>query len=546
MNQNPSIRFVRCLSIIGGLGLTLSSAQTTVFEENFDALNGRAPDIRPGTETWVASPQFRTSGAIKEGSAGSSATLAFLPVDGFIYTLDASFRNLGGTANAGSPENDWVAVGFAKGQAAGTSSNNRFINNNVIGKAWMLLRGADTVGTLDNVAQLGSATVGNSSSASWSDPTLVTTFGGDMDMRVVLDTTWSAKLPADEAFTEVRSTTVLVDEDIDSVGVAISNSGIAGDLTFISLTSLAGAVEQTIYQHTLDESAPVDINGLSPDVTTDGATWTASPVFNDDGSVDRPEGTSTVGNRGSMTLPFTPLNGFIYTLDASLSGVTGDTDWFGLGFAKGQSLSSTIDDRFVSGGTVVGSTWMLFRGANPDPVATNGNKIQLGLGNASSSNWLTLAAQNGGDIDMRIVLDTTGGTDAWTATWYAKLPTFGSYSLVRNTTPIPHDSSNYTSVGIAASNTSSTDGTGGTINRFSLTAFEANTSLPNITGIEIDGGGDVILTLDGPTDGLTVQQSNELTGFSDISATASGNTLTIAAADVDPNADGKDFYRVRN
>jgi hypothetical protein len=43
-----------------------------------------------------------------------------------------------------------------------------------------------------------------------------------------------------------------------------------------------------------------------------------------------------------------------------------------------------------------------------------------------------------------------------------------------------------------------------------------------------------------------VQQSNNLVGFADIPSTANGNTLTIDAAEVDPNTDGKDFYRVRD
>lgn len=72
------------------------------------------------------------------------------------------------------------------------------------------------------------------------------------------------------------------------------------------------------------------------------------------------------------------------------------------------------------------------------------------------------------------------------------------------------------------------------------------TELPNITGITLDGSGDVIITLDGPAAGLTAQQSDDLTGFADVASTPSGNTLTIDSADVDPNDDGKDFYRVRN
>ena len=73
-----------------------------------------------------------------------------------------------------------------------------------------------------------------------------------------------------------------------------------------------------------------------------------------------------------------------------------------------------------------------------------------------------------------------------------------------------------------------------------------STTLPNIIGITRDGGGNVILTLDGPAAGLTVQQSDDLTGFADIASTPSGNTLTIDAADTDPDTNGADFYRVRN
>lgn len=210
-----------------------------------------------------------------------------------------------------------------------------------------------------------------------------------------------------------------------------------------------------------------NINGLVPDVRPGGETWTASPIFNADGSVDRP----TTGSQGSMTLPFTPANGFVYTLDASFSGVTGDTDWIGLGFANGQSATSTTNDRFV-GGTVNGTTWMIFRGSTPAPLTTNGNKIQRGLAAADPADWLdaTLWDLEGGAIDLRIVLDTTGGTGAWTATWYAKLPADGSYAMVGATTTIPHAAASFTSVGIAASNTHPTTGTGGTIESFSLTA----------------------------------------------------------------------------
>jgi hypothetical protein len=150
----------------------------------------------------------------------------------------------------------------------------------------------------------------------------------------------------------------------------------------------------------------------------------------------------------------------------------------------------------------------------------------------------TLSTTFGGDMDMRVVLDTTGGTGNWTATWFAKLPASGSYTQVRAATPLLKEDIN--SVGVAITGS----GIEGDLTFFSLTA--QSTALPTITDIDIDGGGNVILTLDGPADGLTVQQSDNLSGFADIPSTPSGNTLTISAVDVDPNADDKDFYRIRD
>jgi uncharacterized sulfatase len=277
-----------------------------------------------------------------------------------------------------------------------------------------------------------------------------------------------------------------------------------------------------------------DINSVAPDTRPGTETWTASTIFNANGSVDRP----TSGSQGSMTLPFTPADGFIYTLDASFSGVTGDTDWLALGFAKGQSASSTTNDRFISG-NVVGSTWILFRGATPAPLTTNGNKIQRGLGNASPADWLdaTLWDLEGGAIDLRIVLDTTGGTGAWTATWYAKLPADGSYTLVGATTPVPHAASEYTSVGIAASNTSPTAGTGGTIESFSLTAA-APVSQALIHHWKLDGNA---TDSAGPADGTEqggagyapgrIGQAVSLDGVDDYIATSTAGNVVLPSTD---------------
>ena len=87
-----------------------------------------------------------------------------------------------------------------------------------------------------------------------------------------------------------------------------------------------------------------------------------------------------------------------------------------------------------------------------------------------------------------------------------------------------------------------------TIDNISLTATNGDSStIPNIIAIELDASGNVVLTLDGSENGLVVQQSNDLaTGFADVDSSSGPSTLTIDSADVDPNADGTDFYRIRD
>jgi hypothetical protein len=225
-------------------------------------------------------------------------------------------------------------------------------------------------------------------------------------------------------------------------------------------------------------------------------------------------------------------------LDTSFSGVTGDTDWLGFGFANGQSATSTTNDRFV-GTAVTGATWMLFRGATPAPLATNSNKIQRGLGNTDPADWLdpALGDLEGGAIDMRIVLDTTGGTGAWTATWYAKLPASSSYTLVGATTTIPHPATNFNSVGIAASSTHPTSGTGGIIERFSLTSL-APTASALAHHWKLDGNAsDSVGTANGTAQGGAgyatgrFGQAVSLDGVNDFISTATAGNAIIPATD---------------
>ncbi len=207
-----------------------------------------------------------------------------------------------------------------------------------------------------------------------------------------------------------------------------------------------------IYSHDFSGGTGA-LNGTPVDVGT--ANWVASDLFRQNGTINP--------GPGSATLAFTPQDGNLYSLDATLTGVTGaGNDWIALGFANGQSLDTNTASRFITG-QVIGTSWMLFRGSN------NGNFAFRGLGSGGNGGttdgqqWVgPLANEGGGDVDLRILLDTTGGPGTWTATWLAKRPTDADYTVVRPATAMLTESMN--SVGLAIAN----PGISGGIQSFSL------------------------------------------------------------------------------
>lgn len=178
---------------------------------------------------------------------------------------------------------------------------------------------------------------------------------------------------------------------------------------------------------------PDKLNGASPDVTTDGASWMASPIFKADGSITPAE--------GSATLAFTPVEGVVYTLDASIITESGASeDWIALGFSDGQAVDKS---RFVSG-SVFGRTWMLHRAADSTETV---NRTWVG---SIGRDWSWSGdSPLGGALDLRIVLDTTEGAGRWKSTWYAKRPDQADFQLVGDTMPLHNES--ISSVGFAIS-----------------------------------------------------------------------------------------------
>ena len=218
-----------------------------------------------------------------------------------------------------------------------------------------------------------------------------------------------------------------------------------------------GFAQTTIYQDDFS-GADSPLNGTTPDVSTTGASWVAAPTFEDDGD-------SVAGNLGgSATLSFTPVDGSVYTLETSIRDIVGDTDWFAVGFASGQSDVNNGDSRFITN-TVEGLAWALYRGAQSgttNQAFLGDTSVEPNSGLASGAEWLADANAAGGNVDLRITLDTTGGAGNWMATMEAD--TGSGFQLIRATEPLLDEA--ITSVGIANSNSADLTGT---ITSFSLT-----------------------------------------------------------------------------
>ena len=220
---------------LAGLALSLSCthAQITIFQEDFNGgtgdLNGASPDT--GGVNWVAASMFDLNGDVNETDAGAgSATLAFAPVNGFTYTAEASY-----TLSAGG-SGDFIGFGFANGQDATVSTGNRFLGALTSGRAWAFTR--------ENTNNPAASLTETTNSATW---TGLTNSPSNVDLRIILDTTggtgawtatWFAKDQASVGYTEVRASTLLGGEDIDSVGFASAGGGVTANITNFSLTSI--------------------------------------------------------------------------------------------------------------------------------------------------------------------------------------------------------------------------------------------------------------------------------------------------------------------
>ena len=166
-------------------------------------------------------------------------------------------------------------------------------------------------------------------------------------------------------------------------------------ITLIATHTGLASAELIIYSDDFSGTGSSGLNGTLPAGTgaaggTFGATWTASPDWSDAGVKS---GASFAG----AYLPFTPTDGFVYTLELGMD-ITNTTDrFFGVGFMETNNTAFSPQDNNAS-------AWALLRGdvGNPD------NEISYfggpGLGARTDISTTTLNPSGSGIFE--IVLNT--------------------------------------------------------------------------------------------------------------------------------------------
>lgn len=86
---------------LASLAFTASSSAATYYQDDFSGtagspLNGTAPDVRPGTQTWSANSFFTLTGTpsanVAADNSGRGAYLPFVPQNGFLYDLRVTVK----------------------------------------------------------------------------------------------------------------------------------------------------------------------------------------------------------------------------------------------------------------------------------------------------------------------------------------------------------------------------------------------------------------------------------------------------------------------
>ena len=157
----------------------------------------------------------------------------------------------------------------------------------------------------------------------------------------------------------------------------------------------------TLYEELFDGTG-INLTGELPNITTASETWAAptTAVFLDDGEI---QGTTN----SSAHLPFTPQNGFTYTLEATFEQSSTDHDqWVTFGFVGATPAVTTAH-------STSGIIWALTRNLTANDNQVLHENAGGGTGSQVRGNYVEGAAT----VSMKLVLHTTAGSGNWTYDW---------------------------------------------------------------------------------------------------------------------------------
>ena len=450
--KQTTIKLLSVLTLGAALAYIPVASAEVIYQDNFNRtgnLNGSTPTV--GGNAWSSANWSTDGSAAKPDAAGYMAILPFNPVQGNIYTLSASMNP---TSPAGEP--NWFVLGFTGRNAtdnwfAGDQNSASImarVSNNQYPDFYAPGPG------LSGIANLGNYTDGVAHVYSI---TLDTTAGNSAN--------WTVSYSVDG--TQVIAPTALgYNPTINYVGFG-SNDATGGTISNFSLTCTPIDSVKVIYQDNFNRTG--DLNGSMP--TLGAMSWSSSN-WSTDGSAAKP-----AANGFMAILPFTPVQGNIYTLSASMNpiGVPDPSDWFVLGFTGRNATDNWfVGDQYSASAGARGSNSVY-----PD-FYYNGPGLSGNLSNFT----------DGVAHVYSITLDTTNPTSSnWTVAY-----SVDGIQVVAPTALGYAPTINYVGFGNAA--------TEGTIDNFSLTVVAVPGSSP-YAGWATDNAGGQAANLDWDNDGVT-------------------------------------------
>lgn len=245
-----------------------------------------------------------------------------------------------------------------------------------------------------------------------------------------------------------------------------------------------GHAQTTIYSNTFNGGA-TNINQTAPTTATDTAGAASSAIWHDVANTGitllDANGSDNTTTGDSVLLPFTPENGYVYTLTASVTFSGNPTSWVGAGFAEYYNYTGTTPARFADSG-VEGANWAILTesSGNVQWFAGPGTGAQQ----FSTNGFFTAGA---GTHTLVLTLNTTGpqwtiscsvdGKAATNTYTYPTQPNISAFGITQNTltvttqVPTPNQYVHWNSISLTATGTRTT-------NPVSAAVSFASTGLP--------------------------------------------------------------------